>query len=337
MKQLASVIILLTMVANVVVAQEVTPEPEADRPIVYRAVVAVESAFIRLHPSEEAQPVASVFEGDIVEVVARNLDGTWFEVRRPYRMTTLGWIYEEMLEWDFAPEFLVLNDIQTGVEGAQMLATPVTAAVFIAEGVALREAPLLRSPRIINIPPNVTVPVVARNLNASWLRVHYLGYEGWIVGFAARERHDILEIAPLAPDAPMLETPDVLIIPPEVQRAQVERLRRYIMERRQFSQALTGFWAAVYKGEVMPCEAQPPIPEYVISDQDVRQLPELDRYVPRLDAAIAFMNNAIAPLTNCGIISPSTASDARNNAINATIIFDATLERLDDLEENIIR
>jgi hypothetical protein len=335
MKRLLIALILAVIAVNVATAQEVTPEADSGAPV-YRALVVVESAFARLRPSQDSEPAASVFEGDILEVVSRNLDGKWFEVRRPYRMTSLGWINNEMVDTDFAPEFLPLGDLDTGAIGDRPLSVAPIGAVFVVEGVALREAPGLRAPRIINIPPGVTVPALERNLDASWLYVNYLGYEGWIIGFAARSRPDILEILPLSPDAPLPETPMALVIPREIQLAQVERLRTYINERRNLSYALSGFWTSVYKGEVMPCEAQPPIPLYAVTDQDVRELPELGRYTPRLGVAVNLMNESLEPLIHCGIIVPSEASDARNDAINATIIFDATLEQLDLLVKNVI-
>ena len=71
--------------------------------------------------------------------------------------------------------------------------------------------------------------------------------------------------------------------------------------------------------------------------RDVRELPELQRYTPRLATAIDYLNKAIDPLTICGVLSPDLVGDARDDAINARIIFNATLDQLDNLEENIIR
>ncbi|MEQ8677209.1 MAG: SH3 domain-containing protein [Aggregatilineales bacterium] len=324
--------------AGQVSAQEATPEPTptTEDPI-FRGVVEVDSAFVRVLPDFDAEPIASVFEDDVVEIVGRNLDGTWFEVRRPYRMNNLGWIYEGTLEWDFAPEFLPLTDITTGVLGDQPLTEAPPFGMFVVEGAALRDAPTRTSQRIINIPPNVVIPVLERNLDASWLHVNYLGYDGWIIGFTTRDRPDTLDVLPLSPIAPAPDTPPVVIIPPEIQLAQAERLRTYMVERRDFAMNMTGFWWAVNQGEVMPCEAIPPIAVYAVSDQDVRELPELDRYLPRLGEAVTYLNNSVSLLDDCGIITPLQAGRARNDAINARVIFEATIERLDALVENVIQ
>ncbi|MCA9882505.1 MAG: SH3 domain-containing protein, partial [Anaerolineae bacterium] len=166
------------------------------------ATVEVDSGFVRLHPSEDAEAVASVFVDERLEVISRNLDGTWFEVRRPGRMTNLGWVFTELLDWEDRPEFLPLGDAVTGLTSDS--ASPITTdyAVFIIEGVALRNGPILeRSQRLLNIPPSVVVPVLARNQDGSRLYVNYLGTEGWIVGFTARQRNDIMQV-PQAPNLP---------------------------------------------------------------------------------------------------------------------------------------
>ena len=342
LKRILIILILLSSLSGVVASQEEDDIPDDEETTVveaqdFVAVVEVESAFVRLFPDFEAEPVASIFELDVLEAVGRNLDGTWFEVRRPGRMTNLGWVFGEMIDWDFRPEFLPLRDISTGVLGAMPLAEDTGFAAFIVEGVALRNNPfLLGSTRITNIPPNVTIPVLERNQDGSWLHVNYLGYDGWIIGFTARDIPNLLDI-PLAPNLPPLQTPEVIIIPPEIQLAQVERLRVYLNERLDLARGFESFWWGVFRGEVMPCDAPPPIPVYVVTDQDVRELPELDRYLPQITRGVSLLNSTISPLNDCGIVTPDEVRDARDDAINARIIFEANLERLDNLEENVIQ
>ena len=341
-KRILTVFLLLCCVSTITFAQEEDETQSEDETTIeaelnFEAIVEVESAFVRVLPDFEAEPVASVFELDRLEAVGRNLDGTWFEVRRPGRMTNLGWIFEEMIDWEFRPEFLPLRDISTGVIGESPLTEDSGFAAFIVEGVALRDNPfLLGSTRITNIPPNVTIPVLERNQDGSWLHINYLGYDGWIIGFTARDIPNLLEI-PLAPNLPPLETPEVVIIPPEIQLAQVERLRVYLNERLSLARGLESFWWGVFRGEVMPCDAPPPIPVYAVTDQDVRELPELDRYLPQITRGVELLNTAIAPLLNCGIVTPDEVRVARDSAINARIIFEANLERLALLEENVIQ
>ncbi|MCB9461304.1 MAG: hypothetical protein H6670_16745 [Anaerolineaceae bacterium] len=299
------------------------------------ATVEVDSGFVRLLPSEDAEAVASVFVDERLEVISRNLDGTWFEVRRPGRMTNLGWVFTELLDWEGRPEFLPLGDAVTGLTSDS--ASPITTdyAVFIIEGVALRNGPILeRSQRLLNIPPSVVVPVLARNQDGSRLYVNYLGTEGWIVGFTARQRNDIMQV-PQAPNLPPLETIQVFIVPPEIQLEQIETFRVWTQDKLTLAQGLESFWWSVFRGEILPCQPPPEIAVYLYDAGDVQQLPELDRYAPRTVTGVNYLNKSINTMRECGVVQPDDVSRARNDAINARIIFAATLQQLDNLEETI--
>jgi hypothetical protein len=301
----------------------------------YRVQVDEDSVYVRAAPTFTAENVASLFRDEWIEVVSRNLDGLWFEVRRPGRMTNLGWVYNRTLEWDFQPELLPLGDGTTGLLGTTPVAGLPRIGVYLLEGASMRASPSRRAPLLATVPPLVTVPVLARNQTATWLLVNYLGYEGWIIVFATRDRPDLMTV-PEAPGLPPPDEPAVVIIPPEVQQAQVDRLRAFILERRTLARDLEGFWWAVFKGEIMPCNPPPSVAQYSYSPRDIQELPELQRYLPRLSEAVDLVNDAIAPLSQCGIVNPSTVGDARDDAINARIIFDATLDVLENLEEFVI-
>jgi hypothetical protein len=85
----------------------------------------------------------------------------------------------------------------------------------------------------------------------------------------------------------------------------------------------------------LPSNAPAEVTDYPYTESDIRELPELGRYVPRLGTAIDYLQAAREPLLTCGVISPSITVEARNSAINARVIFDATLGALDNLEETI--
>ena len=130
-----------------------------------------------------------------------------------------------------------------------------------------------------------------------------------------------------------LTTIAVIVIPPEIQQAQIDRLRAFIIKQRDVAAVLEGFWWDVFRGAVKPCEPPAAIAEYNYGDQDVRELPELDRLVPRVMDGIAAMNESIKTLAICGVLSPDLVVAARNDAINAKGILNAELERLKNIED----
>jgi hypothetical protein len=298
--------------------------------------VRAESAIVRIAPSVDAQPSASVFRDDRLQVVSRNLDGLWFEVRRIGRLTNLGWIFGKVIEWDFHPEDLPLGDFVTGVIGPSPLTYRPQFGATLLEGASLRESPTRTGRFIRNVPPLVTIPVLERNQDGSWLHVNYLGYDGWIAGFTVRRTPNVLDI-PEAAGLPALETLPVVIIPVEIQQAQIDRLREFILARREMAYNLEIFWWAVFRGEVMPCDAPEAVSKYPYTAEDVRELPELQRYTPRLGTAIDYLNDALAPFEHCGVTSPQTVIEARDGAINARVIFDATLDLVDILEKDVVQ
>jgi hypothetical protein len=326
-KPVTILVILLFMTSMSTFAQDSPP---------FRVTVEVDSAFVRAAPSQEADRVASVFEDSPLEVVGRSLDGTWFEVRRPGRLTNLGWLFNEVVEWDFQPEALPLTDLATGIIGPTPLAADPGFAVHVREGAAMRPQPYGLGERIVNLPPGVTVPLLERDPTGEWLRVNYLGYEGWIAGFNTRPLAYLMDV-PVAVGLPQLQTVAVEIIPPEVQLAQVQRMRNFVAPLRDLADYMANFWFAVGTGEIMPCSAPGFVLEYLYTPADVRQLPELQRFAPRMNQGVGYLNDSITPLTNCGIIDPESVQEARNQAINARTIFDATLGALENLEENVIR
>jgi hypothetical protein len=302
----------------------------------FLARVDTDSLNVRRLPSEESDHIASLFDGDVVQVVSRNLDGSWFEVRRIGRMSNLGWVLNELLEWDLLPEALPLGDTTVGVSGPVPLSAMPLYGVYLEAAPILRELPLRDGRRIMALPPLIVVPVVARNQDASWLQVNYFGFQGWINRASIRERAGVeWNTLPVPPGLPPPDSVPVIIIPIEIQQGQIDRLRTFIDDRREMSAALEAFWWSVYRGEIMPCNPPAEVSSYLYSEADIRELPELGRYIPRLGTAIDYLRTAREPLLNCGIIAPSVTVDARNSAINARVIFDATLQALDNLEETI--
>jgi hypothetical protein len=184
------------------------------------------------------------------------------------------------------------------------------------------------------LPYGVVVPVLERDPTDEWLRVNYLGYDGWIIAFTTRRMLNLSSV----PVNTSFRSPlalNVVVIPPEVQRAQIARLREFIQPRLTAAQNLEIFWQLVYKGEIMPCTPPAFETEFTYTVQDLRELPEFGRYVPRINQGIAYLNTAIDTLQACGEVSPESVLTARNAATNARIIFEEGLKSLDRTEAEI--
>lgn len=310
-------------------------QEEAPNPPTYRAVVDFESVIVRLLPLPDAEPAASVFQNNSLEVIGRSLDGTWFEVRRPGRLNNLGWVFHEMLEYEFLPEMLPLTDLNTGQIGPTTLSADPGFAAHINENVNLRTRPYNQGDRITAIEAGATLPVLTRDPAGEWFKVNYLGDVGWVAAFTTRGILDV-EAVPVEPGLPPLQN-TTMIIPPEIQLAQVERLRTYVTPLRDYAAAMASFWLMVNQGEILPCDRPAFLDQYHYGNQDVRELPELQRYTPRVNEGVTYLNDSITPLQRCGLIDQRAARAARNDALNAQIIFNVTLEVLDNLEYEVIR
>jgi hypothetical protein len=343
MKEMLLVLALLAFAvaapARFVHAQDAAPQVQPERFSSgdrFLARVRPESLHVHRLPAEDSERVASLFKNDIVQVVGRSLDASWFEVRRIGRLSSLGWVDNTLIDWDFAPETVPLDDFTTGVIGPTPLTSAPAVGVYLEEAPNLRDLPLRVGKRMITVPALIVVPVLGRNADTTWLQINYFGYQGWISRSTIRERAGVdLNRLPVPFGTPPPDTIPVSIVPIELQQAQIDRLRSFINERRGLAAALESFWWRVYRGEIMPCDAPPEITDYPYSEDDMRELPELSRYVPRLGNAVDYLTAARQPFERCGVIAPAVSVDARNSAINARVIFDATLGLLDNLERTI--
>lgn len=316
-------ILIVCLGAGAASAQDATSE--------FRARVVAQDANVRALPTLESDVIASVFEDDTLEVVGRNLDGTWFEVRRPGRFNNLGWVHYTLLNWDFRAEFLPLTDTTTGLTGETLLEGDTGFAVYLYAETVMRRLPF-DGERIGSVPFGVIVPVRGRNQNGSWLLVNYLGLEGWINIFYTRRLPDVMAV-PEIPGLPPLEPPTTaLVIPPDVQVAEIQQFRDYILSHYDFTFELEGFWAKVFEGDVMPCEPPPFVEAYLYSTDDERAFPELEYLVPRLGEGLDYINHSIETMYTCGVVNPRLVITARNDAINARFVFQATLDVLDNME-----
>src|SRR5262249_12717896 len=145
-----------------------------------------------------------------------------------------------LIDWDFLPETLPLGDTTVGVTGPVPLSNPPPQyGVFLNEAPVLRQLPLRTGRAIMALPPLIEVPVIARNLDTTWLEVNYFGYQGWINIASIRARPDVdWTTLPVPPGTPPPDTVPVVVIPVELQQAQIDRLRTFIADRRALAASL---------------------------------------------------------------------------------------------------
>ncbi len=294
--------------------------------------VVVDSAFIRSEPLLDAEPSASAFEGDRLEAIGRNADGTWYEVSRPFSNSVLGWISSEVIARPDTAIIALPITSTAGITGPEPVFDTGIAA-FVLGNTSLRSEPGLRASRVAVMPASVTVPVLARNADGSSLLVNYNGFVGWVAAFLVRTSTDPLD-APLDESAP----PPIFggeQIPVELQIAQVDRLRDYAEAQFDVAVALNGYWAVVLDGTVVPCDPLPAIEPYAFSNEDVRQLPEIRRIAPRMLEAVAALNASIAEM-ECGVVPVGDVQGARAAAINARLILENSLFQVNNVEEVVL-
>ncbi|MDQ7028045.1 MAG: hypothetical protein Q9P44_21085 [Anaerolineae bacterium] len=316
-----------------------TPVAEATEVVaaieVERGVIEVESAFIRVLPDRQSEAVASVFERDILEIIGRNLDGLWFEVRRPNRLFRLGWISAKLIDIDFPPETLPMTDFTTGLVGT----TPIPEdhlAIYLTAEANLRVEPLLSADIVAVVALGAILPAIGRDATGGWLYVNYRGTEGWLNSTVFRRLANILDLPDLTFVEENVAQLDAFIIPPDIQLGQLQAFRNFVAASKSVAASPVPLWENVLLGEVMPCEPPDFVQEYLITAADVQQLPELNRYAPRYNQGVILLNEAINPLYECGVLQNEVVLEARNDAINANIIMGAALGQLDFLE-NLIR
>lgn len=296
--------------------------------------VVVESLFLKALPDREAESTASVFENDVLEAVGRNADGTWFQVSRPGRDISLGWLPRQYVRFTFAVGTLPLTDSTTGVTGPTPIRDVGVAALMLGEA-QLRDRPN-GSNVIVIVPINVTLPVIGRSADNLWLEVNYLGQVGWIAEFLTRVSGDVNTAPSTAASVSGLGAGGLPIIPVEIQLAQVQRFREYLVPTRELAALMAFQWQTIRRGDIIPCNPPGQIGYYPYTAQDVVELPELRRYTRRMEQAVDNLNSSIATLSICGLFGPETISEAYAQAVNAGVILDAILESLENVEENII-
>ena len=323
--------ILLTFIIALLSLHAISAQTETNP---FELSVDAESAVVRALPTREADFVASAFRSDTLEAIGRNLDGTWFFVRRPGRMNTLGWISRTVVDFDFKPESLPLTDFTTGSTGDFSISYDTGFSAFTLAEVNLRVQPLDGVTVITRAPFGVVLPILERDQIGSWFLVNYLGTTGWVNSINLRGIDDFKAV-PIAGGLPEIQVASTFIIPLDMQVSEIQEFRDYLLAQNSFAEELANFWHLVLDYEVMPCVPPDFVSNYLYTRDDERAFPELEYLVPRLDAAIIFVNSAIEPVYECGVKRTQIVLDAKNAALNASIIYEATLSSINNIQTTI--
>lgn len=333
MKKLLFLLILL--ISSIVQAQDTTPTPFPNSSE-FSAQVFVDSVFLRAAPDKEAERVSSVFENDNLFAIGRNVDGTWFEVRRSGRNTSAGWISKDVVLYTFDVARLPITNLTTGVTGPEPV-YDTGISIFVVIEVSLRALPDEDSERLAILPIELTVPALDRLPDSTWIRVNYRGTVGWVASFLIRGSKPLDDI-PVNPEydvnAPLLAFE---IIPPEVQLAQVQRMRDFVTPLRDLAEVTGNWWALISAGETVECYPPPGgYAHYPYTRRDLYELPEIRRQVGLLTTAVNDLNSSVETQQRCGVYKAEEISTAYAQAINAHIMFNVVLDRLIDIEEVIL-
>jgi hypothetical protein len=296
--------------------------------------VLYESAFVRALPSEESEAVASVFENDTLQAIGRNADGSWIQVRRPNREVSLGWIARKLVMFTFSLGDLPLTDFTTGVSGTDALYDSGFTVLILTEA-SLRSTAFFDAERVGIIPLLVTLPALERSSDGRWIRVNYLGLEGWVSSVNISSTQDLM-LLPVDLST-VLNTLPVVIIPPEVQLAQANRLTDYATPLKADADLLAQFWAQLASDQTVACDAERfgNYANFTVTTQDLYELPELRQVARRMALATASLNEAAEAMQGCGIFSALEISEGFADAVNASIIFEWALGRMSATRELI--
>lgn len=285
--------------------------------------VTVDSAYVRIAPTLEAEIVGSVFADQSLEVVGRNVDGTWFQIEQPE-----GWISRSVIAVGFDPALLPITDLTTGLVGT----TPVVDTGISVQ--TIDDAPLYSQPDRFStllqaLAPFTILPVSSRTPDNQWLHVNYRGVEGWLPQYLTSTSLALNEIPIDEAFADDARFPAVVIVPVEVQRAQVDRLAAYLDTYSVTAIGIADYWSDIRTGVTLECSPVAlDVPYYAITTQDISELPELRQMDSLLRRAADDLNQAIDLTRECGILWGINLGGAYADALNAHTIYRLIGERL---------
>lgn len=292
-----------------------------------RASVRVDSAFMRALPSDTSEPAGSAFNGEVLTVIGRSADGTWLNVHRPTSPEVTAWIRRDLVQFGGDVTALPLTDAVTGVTGDVPIMDTGFAVLMTGEA-QLRTAPDRDAASLGVVPIDAVLPVVSRTPNAFWIKVNYLGTEGWIAEFTTSRYARLYEIPE---DGALAGDPTYAaleIVDPARQIAQIDRLLEYLVPNYTLTLNVAGYWRTMLAGETKECLPPANVPSYPVSPSDLIELPELRRQTRLLSDAVASINGSLEIMRQCGVYLPTDARRGYQRAIAASATFNLLIRRM---------
>lgn len=179
-----------------------------DRPVILPQpgfVMTQGAVNLRSAPDQYAGLIMQVPAGQIMSVLGRNPEGTWYHVRLESGET--GWMLAELLARNVGEITSVYNATPLPPQRYGDLGT--RAQVAAPAGAALRSGPDLNFPLLVTLPDGTMVTLLARSPYSPWVKVEVGGYTGWIALIALQTNAfiDALPVDASAPPPPATPTP----------------------------------------------------------------------------------------------------------------------------------
>jgi uncharacterized protein YgiM (DUF1202 family) len=150
-----------------------------DRPVLMPQPGYVETSGnvnMRSAPDENARLMFQVPAGQVLDVLGRNPDNTWYHVRLGNGET--GWMRADLLTQNLGT--ISLTYLETPVPPQRFGSLGTGARVIVAQGGNLRQAPDTYFNTITTLPQGTEVELVARSPYSPWVKVRSSGQEGWL-------------------------------------------------------------------------------------------------------------------------------------------------------------
>jgi uncharacterized protein YgiM (DUF1202 family) len=179
-----------------------------DRPVILPQpgfVMTQGAVNLRSSPDQYAGLIMQVPPGQVLSVLGRNPEGTWYHVRLDSGET--GWMLAELLAQNLGAITAVYNATPLPPQRYGDLGT--RAQVNAPAGAALRHGPEISFPLVTTLPDGALVTLLARSPYSPWVKIEVGGYTGWIALIALQTQAyiDALPVDASAPPPPATPTP----------------------------------------------------------------------------------------------------------------------------------